>query len=535
MDRSASQPAPRALGGAAVERRSLAAIGAIPVAGVIGYLGLTGAAGLDGSTGAVLVTLLGLAAAGMLLRQPSHGPPVQPVLPVLAAEPHRPSTPASEALRDQLTELGNHRAFQEDLERLVAEALDGDAPLALLLIDLDEFAELNDTIGHAAGDRILRGLGRLLATTARRTDRVYRIGGDEFAVIMPATDLDNARVMGRRLLSQSLQPAVNHEEMRPVSFSGGISVIPGLADGRPALLTQAENALKVAKRGGRTDVVAYEPGFGGLDPAGVRTVSAAVAEVIAKGQLAAVYQPIVALASGRVLGVEGLIRPVSPAPFVDAASMFEAADAGGRLAALDLACAERIVAGARHLAPEVFLSLNLSPSTLEAPEFSSATLLSLLARYGFAPEQLLVELTERQAVHDVERLKERMDACRRAGIRFAADDIGAGNSGLRLLADVTFDVLKIDLGLVQRSATDEQSGAVVSSVVALATRMGALLVAEGVEHAAQLPALSALGIEAGQGHHLGRPGSIRDAVPDAEPEPIAFSTWRQSIGLPTAS
>ena len=165
------------------------------------------------------------------------------------------------------------------------------------------------------------------------------------------------------------------------------------------------------------------------------------------------------------------------------------------------------MAGARELPADQFLSLNLSPPTLEASEFSSGALLAILARYAFPPERLIVELTERQQLHDLDRARSRLEACRRAGIRFAADDIGAGNAGLRLLAEIRFDVLKVDLTLVQRSA-EGPSSAVLGSVVELASRTGALVVAEGIEHAAQLSQLGALGIEAGQGYFLGRPGPI---------------------------
>ena len=328
---------------------------------------------------------------------------------------------------------------------------------------------------------------------------------------------------------------MQHDDLSPVSFSGGISAIPELADGRARLYSQADSALYAAKRRGRTEIVAYDPSVEVVEATDARSSSAAVADVIARGQLKAVYQPIVALASGRILGVEGLIRPVEPAPFPDATSMFEAAEAGGRISALDMACVDRVVAGARGMPDDVFLSLNVSPATIESPDFSAATLLGVLARHGFAPDRLVVEVTEHQALHDPARARDRIDACRRAGVRFAADDIGAGNAGLRLLSEITFDILKVDIGLVQRSASESPSGAVLGSVVELATRMGALVVAEGIEHASQLPPLSALGIHAGQGHHLGRPGRIEDALPVAELEPLGISAWRQSIGLPTPS
>ncbi len=441
----------------------------------------------------------------------------------------------ADALRDPLTGLGNHRAFHEELDRQVEAAMRYGTPLALMLIDLDEFKAVNDSTGHAAGDRILRGFGELLSSTLRRADRAYRVGGDEFAVILPHTDLEGAKIVGRRVLAQALQPALRLEDLQPVSFSGGISALPELADSRTKLFSQADAALYAAKRNGRTDVVGYDPSVEpGSEPAS-GTAAAAITEVIARGQLQPVYQPIVSLASGVVIGVEGLIRPVPPAPFADPGALFAAAEAGGRLTALDLACVETIVAGAHELPDDQFLSLNLSPSTVEAPEFTSAALLAVLARHGFPRHRLVVELTERQAIHDVERVRSRLETLREAGVRIAADDIGAGNSGLRLLAEISFDVLKVDLGLVQRSASSESSTAVLGSVVALASRMGALVVAEGIEQASQLAQLTELGIEAGQGFHLGRPGPIETTAPVLEPVAVEMSAWRESLGLPSAS
>jgi EAL domain-containing protein (putative c-di-GMP-specific phosphodiesterase class I) len=282
-------------------------------------------------------------------------------------------------------------------------------------------------------------------------------------------------------------------------------------------------------------VVAFDPGME-VQHDDTGSSSSAVDEVIARGQLRPVYQPIVSLHDGRVLGVEGLIRPVHPAPFADPTALFAAAEATGRLTALDLACIEAIVAGARKLPADQFLSLNLSPPTLEASEFSSGALLAILRRYEFPPQRLVVEITERQPLYDLDRARSRLEACRRAGVRFAADDIGAGNAGLRLLAEIRFDILKVDLTLVQRSASEGQSSAVIGSVVDLAARTGALVVAEGIEVAAQLAQRSALGIEAGQGFFIGRPGPLEVALPaqDSAPEPVVavgMADWRHSMGL----
>ena len=477
------------------------------------------------------------AGAALAVAAAAIGRTIAPLVATQADLQERYEAAKADALRDPLTTLGNHRAFHEELDRQVEASLRYGVPLSLMLIDLDEFKSVNDANGHAGGDRILRGFGQLLNAAVRRADRAYRIGGDEFAVILPHTDLDGARIVARRVLAQALQPALRLEDLEPVSFSAGLSSLPALADSRARLYSQADSALYAAKRGGRTDIMAYDPT---VDPSADRaepgTASAAIADVIARGQLRPVYQPIVTLASGVVIGFEGLIRPVPPAPFADPAELFAAAAAGGRLSALDLACVEAIVAGAVDLPPDQFLSLNISPPTIEAPEFSSAGLLAILGRHGLPPHRLVIELTEQQAIGDAGRVRERLDVLRRAGVRIAADDIGAGNAGLRLLSEISFDVLKVDLGLVQSSAAGGLSSAVLSSVVALAARMNALVVAEGIEQESQVAQLVELGIEAGQGYHLGRPGALVQAIRVPDPSPVAaMSAWRESLGLPAAS
>lgn len=462
---------------------------------------------------------------------------IEPLVAIQADLQVRYEAALADALRDPLTGLGNHRAFQEELDRQVAAALRYEVPLSLMLIDLDEFKAINDTRGHAGGDRVLRGFGQLLNLALRRADRAFRVGGDEFAVLLPHTDLAGASVVARRLLGQALQPVLRLDEFEPLSFSGGISALPELAVGPSQLYAQADAALYAAKRGGRTEVVAFDPIMEIQQP-DTGTSSAAVAEVIARGQLRPAYQPIVSLYDGRVLGAEGLIRPVPPAPFSDPTALFAAAEASGRLTALDLACIETIVAGAVRLPSDQFLSINLSPPTLEASEFSSGALLAILGRYGFPPDRVVLELTERQQLYNIDRARSRLEACRRAGMRLAADDIGAGNAGLRLLAEIRFDILKVDLSLVQRSASDGQTSAVLGSVVELAARTGALVIAEGIEQAAQLAQLSALGIEAGQGFFIGRPGPLEVAAPTPMPEPVAatgLADWRQSMGLSAVS
>jgi diguanylate cyclase (GGDEF)-like protein len=451
----------------------------------------------------------------------------------------------ADALRDPLTGLGNHRAFQEELDTQIENATRYDVPVALVLIDLDEFKQINDTAGHAVGDQTLAAFGRLVGSVLRKVDRPFRIGGDEFAILLPHTDSDAAHIVARRLLVSSLQPNVRDPKVKPLSFSAGISSLPSPATTRTQLYTQADTALHAAKHGGRTEVLVFDPEA--QIPASAASTSAAIAEVIEQNLLRPVFQPIVNLATGGTLGYEGLIRPVPPAPYADPASLFAAAEASGHVVPLDLACVEVIVAAAAKLPRELFLSVNMSPRTVEAPEFSAPAMLNILARYDFPPERLIIELTEHQPIADLERVRHKLDACRSAGMRMAADDLGAGNSGLKLLSDLHFDVVKVDLGLIQRSSTSGPSSAVVESIVAFASRTGALVIGEGVEHEEQVAQLTELGVTAAQGYLFSRPGPLPDwagemrlmRAADRQTRPVAgdedpdLDAWRRKIGLAT--
>ena len=321
----------------------------------------------------------------------------------------------ADALADPLTGLGNHRAFQEELDRQVDAAQRYGAPVSLVLIDLDDFKSINDTKGHAFGDEALTHFGAIVKRGLRRVDRPFRVGGDEFAILLPQTDAEAAKIVIRRLLASALQPALrSHVDPGSLSFSAGISALPESATGRAELYSQADAALYAAKRAGRTEVMVFDrAATPTADPNGL---GAAVAEVVARAWLRPVYQPIMELKTGALLGVEGLIRPISPAPFADPASLFAAAASSGHLLSLELACVETIVAGAAGLARGPFLSINLSPATVEAPEFSTAALLNILARHSFPPERLVIELTEQQPVIDIEKIRLKLETCRAAGM-----------------------------------------------------------------------------------------------------------------------
>ena len=490
---------------------------------------------------AVVSVLAGVALAGVALATIL----IRPLVRSRADLQVRYQAAMADALRDQLTGLGNHRAFQEELDSQVEHATRYKVPVSLVLIDLDDFKQVNDSAGHARGDQTLASFGKLVTHVLRKVDRPFRVGGDEFALLLPHTDADGAYIVARRLLVSALQPTVRDPKVKPLSFSAGVSTLPDLAGNRSMLYTQADAALDAAKRAGRTEVLVYDPSE--EVAASSAGASAAIADVIAQNLLRPVFQPIVDLNTGGTLGYEGLIRPVAPAPYADPASLFAAAEASGHTVPLDLACVEAIVAAGARIPNELFLSVNLSPRTVEAPEFNVAAMLSILARYGFPPERLVIELTEHQPIADMEQVRHKLDACRASGMRLAADDLGAGNAGLRLLSDLRFEIVKVDLGLVQRSSPGAPSSAVVESIVAFASRTGALVIGEGVEHEEQVQQLTGLGVTAAQGYLFSRPGPLPawGAEPrpmnlllrHAEVEPLPVDSdleaWKRSIGLAT--
>ncbi|MDQ3870255.1 MAG: EAL domain-containing protein [Chloroflexota bacterium] len=409
------------------------------------------------------------------------------------------------ALTDGLTGLGNHRAFQEEFDRQLELSKRYGAPLALLLLDLDNFKQVNDSGGHAAGDEVLAHIGRLMSYTIRRPDRAFRVGGDEFAVLMPNSDQDAAYAAGRRLLAAALDVTAGARRP-PVSFSAGISAHPSLAGTRGELYAQADAALYSAKHKGRTTIEIYDPGRGPLlHEAPGAELATTILRIAEERPLRAVYQPIVQLASGRVVGFEGLIRPTKGSGFADPGTLFAAAETAGHTIELDKACLDVIAEGARRIAPDRFVSINVSPRTMEAPDFTVPMLLRVLERQELSPARVVLELTERQDPESLEHLRRRIATFREAGIRIAADDVGAGNAGLRLLSAVQFDIVKIDLSLVQHGALRESSLDVLRSIAALAGRWKSLVIAEGVETPDQLRLVRALGMDAAQGYLLAEP------------------------------
>ena len=253
------------------------------------------------------------------------------------------------------------------------------------------------------------------------------------------------------------------------------------------------------------------------------------------------------MTTGEPIGYEGLIRPTDGAPMADASSLFAAAERAGRTVELDMACLDVVARGIDGLEQDVYLSVNLSPRTLESDQFHPVELTAIFGRRGIRPDQLVIELTEREEVQDLQQLRRNAAACRRAGMRLAADDVGAGNAGLRLLSEIHFDIVKVDLSLVQGGILHDPSHGVLRALQELAARWNATIVAEGVETGEQLAVIRELGITAGQGYLLGRPARERrverlnlDALMPVRPDrrggrPRRLRTGRTAVGaVPTS-
>jgi diguanylate cyclase (GGDEF)-like protein len=416
-----------------------------------------------------------------------------------------------DSLRDGLTGLGNHRAFQEELDDQLIDARERGRPLALVMIDVDDLKKTNDQRGHAAGDELLRTVSQIIRANLRRTDRGFRIGGDEFALLLPDCGAEDAEVVGRHILAASLSG--HHGRGGTFSVTIGVSAFPELSLDRNQLIHHADAALYSGKRHGRTDVKRFDPTSHGMadDSRAIPELTAAVARVAEGGRLNAVYQPIHSLRDGSVIGYESLVRLADDSDFASTSSLFVAAEATRRTVEIDIASARCGLAGAGALPAGVYLSINLSPRTLESDAFSPLELLALTQRHGVAPTQLVIELTEREAVEDLDRLRTSLATLRRHGVRIAADDVGAGNAGLRLLSEVDFDVIKVDLSLVRAGARHEPSEAVLRALGDMARQRGVTLVAEGIETRDLLESVLELRFDAGQGYLLGRPRPALDA------------------------
>jgi diguanylate cyclase (GGDEF)-like protein/PAS domain S-box-containing protein len=431
---------------------------------------------------------------------------------------------------DALTGLANRARVQERLEDEFARAQRDGQELALLFLDLDGFKRVNESLGHAAGDELLRQATQRLSTVVRPGDLLGRQGGDEFVLVLGAIDAGaadrGAAVAGR--LGGALRDAfLVAGEAVHVSASIGISAYPADAHDVDELLRHADAAMYEAKAagGGAHRIFASGPAraTGASAPAPAIADAPADARELARildgGLLRAVYQPIVRLADGEVVAHEALARGPAGSPLERPDRLFAAAADAGRLAELDGACRAAAVAGARAagLRAPARLFVNAEPSTLvDGPGLEE----ELGDRDG---PLLVVELTERALVDRPAAVIETVRRLRERGVAVALDDVGADRRSLGFMPFVAPDVIKLDLRLVQANP-DGRIAAIAHAVTAEAERSGAIVLAEGIETEAHRQQALALGASHGQGWLFGHAGTLpapagvpAHAVPRARP------------------
>ncbi len=378
----------------------------------------------------------------------------------------------STALLDALTGVGNHRAFKQDLLSEVSRAERHAETLTLALLDVDDFKVVNDRDGHIHGDHVLASLAHLLASL-RAEDRAYRVGGDEFALILPHTSSDAAKLLVERLRVDVALALFGN------TLSVGLASLSGSARDVETLQSQADAALYAAKRSGRNTVTAFDESLDGmwlLSPIKVNKLR----QLIASRSINVVFQPIWDMQRCRILAYEALSRPDAAFGFQGPQDAFDLAERIGRAHELDAVCRDVALAHAADLPAEALLFINVSPQSLDHGRLVPSDLLEAVRAAGLTPDRIVIEITER-SITKVEAVIAAAVDLQHHGFRLALDDTGAGNSGLEMLSRLPLDFVKIDREVIVKALTDRKARGVVAGIIAIAKATDAYVIAEGIE------------------------------------------------------
>jgi diguanylate cyclase (GGDEF)-like protein len=419
-------------------------------------------------------------------------------------------TIATLADADPLTGLANRRVFLDRLALAVAANRRAADPFAILLLDLDNFKNINDTLGHPAGDTLLCEVAVRLSQTVRETDLVARLGGDEFAILqLGVTNPDYAGALASRIAASLAAPCKIAGSNVHATVSIGIGIWSAAIASSEALVMQADLALYRAKGDGRN---CYRFHVTELDrQVHERVVVAEELRLgIERGELELHYQPLVELRSGRIIGLEALARwnhpergLVMPSVFIPLAEQSGSIVALGRWV-IDEACRQlRLWRDQKILAPLV--SVNVSALQLRDGCDLARDVNSSLARWGIAPTDLEIELTESVLMEAAQRRNKSLEQLRQLGVRIAIDDFGTGYSSFGYLATYPVTRLKIAQELVFPATTDSRSAAVVRAAIDLGNALGIEVIVEGVETDAHARFLATAGCDQAQGYHFSRP------------------------------
>ena len=421
------------------------------------------------------------------------------------------------AFYDPLTQLCNRRLFQDRLEQAQATSSRSGQWGAVLFIDLDNFKDLNDTLGHDMGDELLRQVAQRLQLMVREEDTVARLGGDEFVVLFEQLGVEpeaaalNANALGLKLLDTLNQPYELSAIVHHKTPSIGLTLFRDHDERIEDILQRADLAMYQAKAAGRNTMRFYDPNMQAVVSARAaleRDLRAAVSH----GQLLLYFQPVVD-AARQVRGYEALVRwrhpqrgMVSPGEFIPVAELTGLIGPIGHWV-LQAACEQLVRWSAQPETAHWTLAVNLSARQLRHPDFVPEVL-AVLANTGARADRLKLELTESLLLHDVEETIVKMGQLAERGIQFALDDFGTGYSSLSYLKRLPLNQLKIDQSFVRDLLTDPNDAAIARTILQLAQSLDLDVVAEGVETDGQHQFLQLMGCKAFQGYLFGRPGPL---------------------------
>ena len=417
-----------------------------------------------------------------------------------------------DSLHDALTGLPNRVLFLERLDQARQRTLRaGTGAYAVLHIDLDRFKNVNDSLGHLAGDELLTGFAARLQRVVRPGDTLARLGGDEFALLLDALDTEaDAVSVAERLLRDLHTPIQVDASEVHVTASIGIA-LSDTGDHSPSdLLRRADAALYRAKREGRAGYKVFDTTQGEQLLDALR-LEADLRGAVARGELRLMYQPIVELQTREVVGFEALVRWKHPdLGLVPPSRFIPIAEESGDIVkigdwVLQQACSDFAdLSRGRAADSPLYVSVNVSPRQLLRPEFVTHVQ-NVLTGTAVTSTDLRLEITESVIMHDTAHAAEQLRRLRELGIRICIDDFGTGHSALAYVHDLPADCIKIDRSFIERLTTGANGAHIVHAILELARSTGLTVVAEGVELEEQHAALKSLSCEYGQGYLFGRP------------------------------
>jgi diguanylate cyclase (GGDEF)-like protein len=440
-----------------------------------------------------------------------------------------------QALHDPLTQLPNRALLLDRLRLAVARRRREPTWVAVLHLDVDDFKAINDSLGHAAGDELLRALAPRLSDALRPSDTLARLGGDEFAILCEGLDevTESAAIAERLLAVVARAVEVSGVQLRPTASIGIALTGPGTANDGEDLLRDAGVAMYRAKHAGRGRYELFD------DHMRAETVERValtheLRRAIEDGDLRLAYQPMVRFAEGRAHGFEALVRwthrergEIGPDRFIGLAEQHGLIEPLGRWVLREALDQLRRWRDAGLPMGDMAMSVNVSRVQLSRAGLAEE-IFDALAERGIPPRQLVVEVTESAVMDDPAAANATLDALAAAGVGVALDDFGVGQSSLACLRDLPLDALKLDRGFITSLASSRQAAAIVRAVCDMARTLGFSVVAEGVETEAQSQVVEALGCDVGQGFLYARPVS-----PDEIPAVVAELDRR--LGAPAGA